>query len=255
MQTPRPEAELPLSARALGLAVIAIAVAAPVAAPRRALAQVAGLRTIVLGEGIAVRQTRGVCDLTPGLPCPVWWEPIGMSFEAHPELAVATTFAVTASGRIVAMLPRAAELQVGMTGRFPVGPRVMTSDDRGASWQVRDWADTVVAATEMAFEPAGPRGVAVDRAGRVWSTEDQGSTWRSRRSAGGVGFGRAWVRGRTVVLEGLEGALWLSRDLGFALESLAPRGGAVVEEADGALRVTTGDRALRIAPDGAMRRL
>ena len=98
----------------------------------------------------------------------------------------------------------------------------------------------------------GTTGVAVGPDGSVWSTDDEGLTWRRRRSSTGAGFRQVWVRDRTCVIEDTQGALWISRDRGFSLETLAPRG--QVDDRGEGLVVATEGRTIRIDARGGVHR-
>lgn len=76
-------------------------------------------------------------------------------------------------------------------------------------------------ALAVAFDPAGDYGVAVGEQGYGWSSDDGGARWRVRLSGGctGARYTRAWVRRRTCVIRDAAGAVWISRDGGFAIES------------------------------------
>lgn len=211
------------------------------------------LDRIELGERAAVRRTWAPCWDRPAVMCG-WWQPEGdLSFGGLPELELAVTFARTSSGRIVAMVsafaPRAT---IGVSAPQVVGADLLYTDDLGATWRRARWPDSQLHAVAIGFDPAGRTGVAVGADGSVWSTDDEGLTWRRRRSSTGVGFGQVWVRGRTCVIEDAAGALWISRDRGFALDSLAERGR--VDDRGAELVVAASDRTIRIDARGGVHR-
>lgn len=208
---------------------------------------------IELGDDAAVRRVQAPCWDQPGILC-AWWQPEGrLSFGERPELELATTFARSRSGRIFAMISAFAPRTSLEPAPYPTGSMLLYSDDLGATWSAARWPDPQLEAVALAFDPAGPNGVAVGRDGSVWSSDDEGLTWRRRRGPSGAGFRAAWVRARTCVLEDALGALWISRDGGFAIATLADPG-ARVEERGGELIVRDDERTTRIDARGVVRR-
>lgn len=213
------------------------------AAPAAAGAQ----ETIDLGAGMSVTRSRVACIYDPLFTC-TWWAPTGLSFGDSLELPRAATFARTSSGRIVAMLAWS-----GASHARPSRAALLYTDDRGAHWREADWPETQLSAIAIAFDPRGPTGIAVGADGSVWSTDDEGLRWRRRRSSTGSGFRAVWVRGRTCVIEDAEGALWLSRDRGFSLSTLSPRGAQVHD--DGESLTIASARPIRIDATGTLHAL
>jgi hypothetical protein len=227
-------------------ALVSLACATPVSAQER----------IALGADAGVRRVPQPCWDTPGAICR-WWHPEGrLTFGERLDLPLASTFARAPSGRIFAMVPALARHPAQLVVQpVSVGWRLVFTDDLGASWQGAGWPDRNLPAAAIAFDPAGGGlAVAVGPDGSVWSSVDEGLSWRRRRSATGVGFQRVWLRRQTVLIEDTQGALWLSRDGGFALTTFAPAGSSVTEE-EGALVITEGARRTRIDESGAVRRL
>ncbi|MDQ3037505.1 MAG: hypothetical protein M3Y87_34240 [Myxococcota bacterium] len=209
---------------------------------------------IELGEDAAVRRIVRPCWYTVAATCS-WWQPEGaLSFGGIRDLEVASAFARAPGGRILAMVPGlaqgyAAPADVG----YAVTATVLYTDDLGATWQRGDWPDAHAHARAFAFDPSTRAAVAVGDAGSIWTSDDGGERWRRRRSSSGTVYVRAWVRGRTVIVEDDRGALWLSRDGGFALESLAD-GGRVEVADDGALVIAARDGTWRVDPQGGISR-
>ena len=231
------------------LVVIAVLLLAPVAQAQVRLEP----DRIELGEHAAVRRVYTWCADSVAATC-AWWQPEGeLSFGGLPDLEQAATFAHTASGRIVAMVSafgRTAPLVLGIPQT--VGALLLYTDDLGQTWRLARWPDSQLHAIAIAFDPAGPTGIAVGPDGSVWSSDDDGLSWRRRRSSTGAGFSRVWVRGRTCVIEDTTGALWISRDRGFSLDALAERG--AVDDRGPELVVTAGSRTHRIDARGVVRR-
>jgi hypothetical protein len=207
---------------------------------------------IDLGDGMSIRRIPVQCPFDISNSC--WlWQPVGLSFASLAVLDTATTFARAASGRVVAALPVGGAGFDGLAAPVYARPAgVLYTDDRGATWQQAEWPDPLTRAYAMAFDPSSAIGVAVGEGGAVWSTADEGTTWRRRRGGGSAHFDAVWVRGRTVLIRDRNGALWISPDGGFALRSLADRE-ARVELDGGDVRVITGSRRLRLDRSGALR--
>lgn len=210
--------------------------------PEHALAQAVPC-SLELGDGMAVTRR-----------APFWvWEPTGFGFGTAQSLGFAIAFARAASGRLVSVAPLDRARGLGESGY-----EVLYTDDRGRQWSRAHWPADGGASRSfdsrmlgrrgrmipMAFDPGSRRGVAV-AGGRILSTEDEGEHWRVRRS-GERGLVHAWVRGRSCVFLDIAARLWLSRDGGFAMETLAPAGSRV--EASGVELVV-------VEPNGRRRRI
>jgi hypothetical protein len=209
---------------------------------------------VELGDGAAVRRIVQPCWYELAAICS-WWEAAGtLTFGGIRHLEVATAFGRAPRGRIVAMiipgLPTGYAAPIDAP--YALTATVLYTDDLGATWQRGDWPDAHTHALAFAFDPRTGNGVAVGHAGGIWTSEDAGASWRRRRSTSGVVYERVWLRGRTVIVEDDRGALWLSRDGGFALESLADRGRVEVTQLG--LEVTASDRSWRIDEHGGRER-
>lgn len=206
-----------------------------------------------LGDGAAVQRIVRPCWYEIAAICS-WWEPAGtLTFGGIPDLEVATAFGRAPSGRIVAMIPGLATGYAAPAGMpYALTATVLYTDDLGATWQRGRWPDAHAHALAFAFDPRTGAGVAVGQSGSIWTSGDGGVSWRRRRSSSGLVYERAWLRGRTLIVEDDRGALWLSSDGGFALESLAE--GGRIEETGGALEITARDRAWRIDAHGGVQR-
>lgn len=236
--------------------MLGLALALFLAAPSGTSAQraIEAIDHVELGDGASVRRIVRPCWYTVAAMC-TWWQPEGtLSFGGVRDLEVASAFARTPRGRVVAMVPGLAQGYAAPSDLgYAVTATVLYTDDLGATWQRGDWPDAHAHALAFAFDPSTGAGVAVGQGGGIWTSDDGGVRWRNRRSSSGTVYVRAWVRGRAVVVEDDRGALWLSRDGGFALESLA-EGGRVEATDDGALVVRARDRSWRIAADGGLAR-
>lgn len=212
-----------------------------------------GQDLVELGAGAAVRRVTQPCWYQAGAICS-WWQPQGaFSFGGLDELSVATAFGRAPSGRVLAMVPG---LTTGYAPLFGVSyPRVASvlySDDMGATWSRAQWPDGYAHALAFAFDPGTGAAIAVGHGGGIWSSDDGGVRWSRRRSSSGVVYVWAWTRGRTVIVEDDDGALWVSRDRGFSLESMADR--ARVSEAGPEVRVVAGRREWVLRADGDLQR-
>jgi photosystem II stability/assembly factor-like uncharacterized protein len=97
----------------------------------------------------------------------------------------------------------------------------------------------------IAFDARSPFGVAVGEGGYVWSTADEGATWRARRS-GDERFVEVAVVGTMTLLRAAGGPTLLARDGGFALETLATDPGATWERGDEEIVVRAGSESIRV---------
>jgi photosystem II stability/assembly factor-like uncharacterized protein len=202
---------------------------------------------IQLGQGVSVHRQLVPCSYDATRVCS-FWTASGLTFGDRIELPAASTFVRSPSGRIVAMIPRQGPLWLA-----PNRAMLLYTDDLGATWHLGDWPDSMLHAVSIAFDPGGRLAVAVGPDGSVWSSHDDGASFVRRRSSTGVGFRRVWVRHRTALIEDANGALWISRDGGFALESFAERDARV--DASGAeLIITKGARTTRIDARGSVQR-
>lgn len=212
-----------------------------------------GQDLIELGAGASVQRVTQPCWYQAGAVCS-WWQPQGaFSFGGLDELQVATAFGRAPSGRILAMVPGLTTGYAPLFGvSYPRTASVLYSDDLGASWSRADWPDGHSHARAFAFDPQTGAAIAVGYGGGIWSSEDGGVRWSRRRSSSGVLYVRAWTRGRTLIVEDDAGALWVSRDRGFSLESMADH--AVVSEAGAEVRVVAGRRTWVLRADGDLQR-
>jgi hypothetical protein len=242
----------PCHTRIVRLWIAPVAISATVfalALSSRAMAQRAS-DFLDLGHGLGVERVPRPCWNAPSAIC--WfWRPIGFAFAAYVGLEEANAFARTPRGRIVAAIPLQMMRRLDVPGRLVRPAGVLYTDDLGATWHSARWPDPLLSANAIAFDPTTSYGVAVGDG--IWTSEDEGQTWRRRRSGSGIPFVRVVVRGHTVIVEDRNGALWRSPDGGFALESLAGPG-ARIEPAGNEVRIVTSDRTFLLNDDGVLRR-
>ena len=214
-------------------------------------AQPTDLQTIDLGGDASVTLSPTRCHFgTDLLNCRVW-HPSGFEFgEWQTVLESSYAFArVPWTGRIVAVFRNAGSVD----GRSGTPSGVLYTDDLGATWQAGPWR-WAQAARALAFDPASNFGIAAGDGGHVWSTEDGGETWRTRRSAAGIAYTQVAVIGRVCVLVDENGTIWRSRDGGFSLDTLTRSRDITLFTADDEIIVTTPEQTLRVRADGSVRR-
>lgn len=172
---------------------------------------------VVLGPGVsAVLRQQLPCI---HVPCGALWDPVGFSFgDQHAALVRANTFVRGPGNRIFGS----------------VDTRLFYTDDLGAHWNRARW-EGGAAPLAMAFD--GPFGAAVGDNGTVFTTEDGGLTWRSRRDASGVrNVAVAVLAPRVVVWSDANGGVFASLDGGFSPRTLVEpnRAAMIAPTANGA---------------------
>ncbi len=186
---------------------------------------------LVLGGGAIAHRVTVWCARR--LPCPAW----RAEGFAPPPGPLVEMYGAGAAGRIFAATSAA----------------MLFTDDRGASWREAAW-DGSQAARAMAFDPATGRGAAVGTDGCVWTTGDNGASWRLRRDTGDDLVDVA-VLDDVVVWIGARGAVVISPDGGSTQRVLVEesRGFAPVLRVAGGLVwiLVAGGRWWRVDPAGA----
>lgn len=95
------------------------------------------------------------------------------------------------------------------------------TDDRGAHWSQSRW-DGSQSPRAMAFDEATGFGAAVGTNGTVWTTDDRGRTWRTRRDVGDMLVDVALL-GRVVAWSSVRGLVQVSADGGTSVRTIAER--------------------------------
>lgn len=210
----------------------------------------APLRTIELGDGMQTllfALPPGSCGLGVA-PCALWTG-IGLDIARMDALLVARTYArVPGSPRVVASVPPAPSWALSTWRRWHAAG-VLYTDDRGAHWAAADWPGANFAEA-IAFSEDGSLGVAVGASQGIWTSEDQGLTWRERSSSAGLRYVDVAVLGRAIVFVDEGRTAWASRDRGFSSSLVAEDvTGALRTEAE-AIVVPTEEGEVRIDREG-----
>lgn len=189
------------------LAGIALLAASGAAGPAEAVAFGTAPVTLDLGDGVRVHRVPvpcgGVFYYGGGGRCAQWTTE---GLRVPPDLPVGAVhmFAAARGGRI------AMATAVGL----------YLSDDRGLRW-FRARIDEPVQPLALAFDPGSDFGAAVGPNGTVWTTDDRGLTWRTRRDRAGPPLVDVIVTGRTVAFSDARGGVWVSNDGGFGVRTIA----------------------------------
>ncbi len=100
------------------------------------------------------------------------------------------------------------------------------TDDRGGHWSAARW-DGSQSPRAMAFDDASGFGATVGTNGTVWTSNDRGQTWRTRRDVGDMLVDVA-VLGRVVAWSSVRGMVQVSADGGTSVRTIAERARAAM---------------------------
>ncbi len=213
--------------KSMALAALALVTVVPFRAD--AVAYGTSPITVTLAPGVVAQRFARTCGYWQvyGAGC-VGWQVSG--FAIPPELLDRTTLVASARG-----------------GRIVVAHQsgIAFSDDRGAHW-FQGRFEGAQSPLSVAFDAASDFGVAVGGNGSVWTTEDRGTTWRSRRDAAGQTLVDVAVIGRTIAFSDDHGGVWVSTDGGSSVRTLADSAPAAMP------RMTVHQRAIWVLVSGSV---
>lgn len=161
--------------------------------------------TVDLGDGARAHRVPVPCGGVPtfGFARCAQWSAEGLTIPGDLPVGAVHMFARARGGRI------AMATAVGL----------WLTDDRGARW-TRARIDTPVLPLSLAFDGGSDFGAAVGPNGTLWTTHDNGATWRTRRDRSGPALVDVAVTGRTVAFSDAAGGVWVSFDEGVSVRTL-----------------------------------
>lgn len=148
------------------------------------------------------------------------------------------------------LLDRATLFTTARNGRIIVAHQsgVAFTDDHGVHWNAARW-EGPHGPLSVAFDATSDFGVAVGTNGGVWTTEDRGTTWRSRRDAAGQTLVDVVVIGRTLAFTDDRGGVWVSTDGGTSVRTLSDSAASANAQMP---RMTVHDRAIWVLVGGSV---